>query len=215
MSSLALKIEEIMKSNKGKIYSINDFYELGTKNTVKSILYRMNEEKKITRLIDGLYVMPEYSEILQEASYPDITEIVDKIAEKFVWKISPTGDLALNYTGLSTQVPNEYIYISNGPYREYIIKGKKIIFKHTTNRNICIYSKQFSILIQAIKAIGEKKLTNNEISKLAKYSKNISDEIKKYSYNLPFWIKKVLDKIEELNCEEDIRNQWKRIEFDY
>lgn len=207
MSSLALKIEEIMKSNKGKIYSINDFYELGTKNTVKSILYRMNEEKKITRLIDGLYVMPEYSEILQEASYPDITEIVDKIAEKFVWKISPTGDLALNYTGLSTQVPNEYIYISNGPYREYIIKGKKIIFKHTTNRNICIYSKQFSILIQAIKAIGEKKLTNNEISKLAKYSKNISDEIKKYSYNLPFWIKKVLDKIEELNCEEDIRNQ--------
>ena len=61
----------------------------------------------------------------------------------------------------------------------------------------------------------KKKLTNNEISKLAKYSKNISDEIKKYSYNLPFWIKKVLDKIEELNCEEDIRNQWKRIEFDY
>ena len=207
MSSLALKIEDIMKSNKGKIYSINDFYELGTKNTIKSILYRMNEEKKITRLIDGLYVMLEYSEILQEVSYPDTTEIVDKIAEKFVWKISPTGDLALNYTGLSTQVPNEYIYISNGPYREYIIKGKKIIFKHTTNRNIDIYSKQFSILIQAIKAIGEKKLANNEISKLAKYSKNISDEIKKYSYNLPFWIKKVLDKIEELNCEEDIRNQ--------
>ena len=207
MSSLALKIEDIMKNNKGKIYSINDFYDLGTKNTIKSILYRMNEEKKITRLIDGLYVMPEYSEILQEVSYPDTTEIVDKIAEKFVWKISPTGDLALNYTGLSTQVPNEYIYISNGPYREYIIKGKKIIFKHTTNRNIDFYSKQFSILIQAIKAIGEINLTNNEISKLAKYSKNISDEIKKYSYNLPFWIKKVLDKIEELNDEKDIRNQ--------
>lgn len=207
MNSLALKIEDIMKSNKGKIYSINDFYELGTKNTIKSILYRMNEEKKITRLIDGLYVMPEYSEILQEVSYPDTTEIVDKIAEKFVWKISPTGDLALNYTGLSTQVPNEYIYISNGPYREYIIKEKKIIFKHTANRNIDFYSKQFSILIQAIKAIGEINLTNNEISKLAKYSKNISDEIKKYSYNLPFWIKKVLDKIEELNDEKDIRNQ--------
>ena len=69
MSSLVLKIENIMKNNKGKIYSINDFYDLGTKNTIKSILYRMNEEKKITRLIDGLYVMPEYSEILQEASF--------------------------------------------------------------------------------------------------------------------------------------------------
>ena len=46
MSSLALKIEDIMKSNKGKIYSINDFYDLGTKNTIKSILYRMNEEKR-------------------------------------------------------------------------------------------------------------------------------------------------------------------------
>lgn len=53
-------------------------------------------EKKLTRIIDGLYVMPEYSEILQQTSYSDMTEIVDKIAEKFTWKISPIGDLTLN-----------------------------------------------------------------------------------------------------------------------
>ena len=90
--------------------------------------------------MDGLYIKPKYSEILKEHSYPDASEVAEKLAEKFSWTISPLGDTALNYTGLFTQVPNDYIYISDGPYREYSYRDKKISFKNTTNRNISIYS---------------------------------------------------------------------------
>ncbi len=45
-----------------EIFSINNFYNLG-KNTIKSVLYRLNEENQITRLIDGLYIKAKYSEI--------------------------------------------------------------------------------------------------------------------------------------------------------
>lgn len=129
-------IEKIMEDNPGKIFSINDFYDIATKNTVKSILYRLNEEAKIVRLLDGLYTKPKYSEILKEYSYPTVEEVAQKIADKFDWTVSPTKEIALNYVGLSTQIPNEYIYISDGAYREYIYRDKKIIFKHTSNRNI-------------------------------------------------------------------------------
>lgn len=206
MESINKKIEDIMTSNTGEIFSINDFYGLGTKNTIKSVLYRLNEEDKITRLIDGLYTKPKYSEILKEYSYPDANALAEKIADKFSWTISPTGDTALNYTGLSTQVPNGYIYISDGPYRQYDYRNKKILFKHTSNRNITSYSKELSILVQAIRALGKDGIGEEELKKLAVFAQNIKEDLKRDTLKLPFWIQEILEKIQEINNEKAIRN---------
>lgn len=201
LDSITNRIGTIMSENQGKIFSINDFYDLGTKNTIKSILYRLNEENVIARLLDGLYTKPKYSKILNEYSYPDASAVAEKIADKFSWTIAPTGDTALNYTGLSTQVPNEYIYILDGAYREYLYRDKKIIFKHTTNRNIKSYSKELSILIQAIKAIGKDNISEDDIKKLAVFAKEIEEDLIKDTLKLPFWIKEVLNKIQDINHE--------------
>ncbi len=201
MLSIASQIENIMTENQGKIFSINDFYYLGTKNTVKSVLYRLSAENRITRLIDGLYIKLKYSVILKEYSYPDASEVAEKLADKFSWTIAPTGDAALNYTGLSTQIPNQYVYISDGAYREYVYRGKKIIFKHTTNRNITLYSKELSIIIQAIKALGKDKIIDNDIKKLAQFSKINKANLREDILKLPVWIQEVLKKIQEINHE--------------
>ncbi len=198
MSSLIHKVENIMSEDVGKIFSINDFYNLGTKNTIKSILYRLNEEGHIARLIDGLYVKPKYSKILKEYSYPDAADVAEKIAEKFSWTIAPIGDIALNYTGVSTQVPNEYIYVSDGEYREYLYRGRKIIFRHTSNRNITSYSRGFAILIQAIRALGKDNIREEHIKRFALFSKTIKEDLRKDAAKLPFWIQEVLSKIQEV-----------------
>ena len=201
MNSITKQIENIMSENQGKIFSINDFYNIGTKNTIKSVLYRLNEENKIKRLMDGLYIKPKYSNILKEYSYPDASEVAQKLADKFSWTIAPAGDTALNYTGLSTQVPNEYIYISDGAYREYLYRNKKIIFKHTANRNITSYSKELAILIQAVKALGKDNISEEHIKKLEVFAKNIEEDLKEDTLKLPFWIQEVLEKIQEINYE--------------
>ena len=201
MNSITKQIENIMSENQGKIFSINDFYNIGTKNTIKSVLYRLNEENKIKRLMDGLYIKPKYSNILKEYSYPDASEVSQKLADKFSWTIAPAGDTALNYTGLSTQVPNEYIYISDGAYREYLYRNKKIIFKHTTNRNITSYSKELAILIQAVKALGKDNISEEHIKKLEAFAKNIEEDLKEDTLKLPFWIQEVLAKIQEIKHE--------------
>lgn len=155
------------------------------------------KKNHITRLLDGLYIKPKYSKVLKEYSYPDANEVAEKIADKFSWTIAPTGDTALNYTGLSTQVPNEYKYISDGAYREYLYRDKKLVFKHTTNRNISAYSKKLSIIIQAIKALGKDNISEENIKKLAIYSKGVKEDLKKDTLKLPFWIREVLEKIED------------------
>ncbi len=198
MNLITSQIENIMSENQGKIFSINDFYELGTKNTTKSVLYRLNKEGKVVRLLDGLYTKPKYSKILKEYSYPDINAVAKKIADKFSWTIVPAEDMALNYVGISTQVPNEHIYISDGDYREYLYRNKKIIFKHTTNRDITSYLRELSILIQAIKAFGKDKIGEKDIKRLAFYAERIKEDLKKDTLKLPFWIQEVLEKIQEV-----------------
>ncbi|SUP41023.1 DUF6088 family protein [Veillonella criceti] len=196
METLNSIITNKITSNQGKIFSIHDFYDLGKKNTVKSILYRLYEENKIVRLVDGLYTAPKYSNILKEVSYPTATEVAYKIADKFSWTITPTGELALNITGLSTQVPNEYIFVSDGPYREYMYRNKKIIFKHTTNRNITNFSYELAILIQAIRALGKENINDSNLKKLSDFRKIVKEDFNKSILKLPFWIQEVLKKIE-------------------
>lgn len=197
MANLTRQIESIMANNPGKIFSINDFYDLGTKNTIKSILRRLSAEGRIARVIDGLYAKPKYSEVLKEHSYPDVNSVAEKIADKFSWRIVPTGDAALNYAGLSTQVPNENIFVSDGEYREYVYRGKKIIFKHATNRTITPYSRKLSILIQAIKALGKDNIDEEAINRLSIFSKDIQNELDGDIGRLPFWIQEALSKIKE------------------
>lgn len=202
MKKVTERIEEIMNENPGEIYSINDFYYLATKNTVKSVLYRLEKEGKISRLIDGLYTKPKYSEILKEYSYPSVDSLAEKIADKYDWNISATGDLALNYVGISTQIPNEYIYISDGPYRSYEYRNKRISFKHTSNRNITSYSRELSILIQAIKALGKDNISKSNLEILADFSKNIEEDLVKDTLRLPFWIQEVFREIEVIKHEK-------------
>ena len=51
---------------------------------------KIMSENQITRLIDGLYIKPKYSEILKKYSYPDASEVSEKLADKFPWTIAPT-----------------------------------------------------------------------------------------------------------------------------
>lgn len=186
----------IKQQQNGTIFSINDFYHLGNVNTIKSILFRLESDGKITRLIDGLYTIPKFSELLQEKSYPSVDQVANKLADKFSWTICPSENHALNLIGLSTQVPNKYVFVSDGPYRTYEYRGREIIFKHTSNRFITEYSRNYSLMIQAIKALGKDNIHENDIKRMATFSKQYNDDdIIDKGKKLPAWIQEVLKKI--------------------
>ena len=199
-------ITEIMKQfelNEGKIYSINDFYYLGTKNTIKATLLRLEKKDKIHKIFDGLYVNPYYSELIKEYSYPTPDEVARKIADKFSWKICEGSDKALNLLGLSTQVPNKYIYISDGPYRKYDYRGREIVFKHTNIDGLFNYSREFALMVVAIRAIGKSKFTDVHLYKLSRYAKDyIKENFDENTIKLPSWVKKVIAEIKDSNEEQ-------------
>lgn len=158
----------IMEASSGTVFITADFLDIADTPVVNKALSRLTEDGKLRRIIRGLYDRPRYSELLQEYSAPKMESVAKAIARNFRWTIVPCGDTALNQLGLSTQVPAVWLYVSDGPYREYRIDASTLKFKHTSNKDITGISYKSALVIQALKALGEDGVTNTDIKKLKK-----------------------------------------------
>lgn len=158
----------MLSANDGNVFITADFLDIADTQTVNKALSRLTKDKKIRRILRGVYDNPRYSKLLQEYTAPKMEAVATAIARNFGWTIVPCGDTALNMLGLSTQVPAVWLYVSDGPYREYQIDTRMLKFKHTSNKDITGISYKSALVIQALKALGEANVTGTDIKKLKK-----------------------------------------------
>lgn len=159
--------ERIRNLPKGTVFVTSDFTDLASLDTANKALLRLEEAGLIRRVLFGVYEYPDYNEFLGEYVEPSPDIVARALARKYGWTIVPCGDTALNMLGLSTQVPASWLYVSDGPYKEYAYGNTTIKFKHTTNRVISKNSYKTSLVIQALKALGKENITDEIISKIA------------------------------------------------
>lgn len=202
MSTSIHQMWEYMSREKGpKIFSINDFFGIANPNTIRANLMRLSNEGKIVKLMDGFYAIPEYSQLLKMDVYPNAQDFAKKIADKFGWTIVPTDEAALNALGFSTQIPNQIIFASNGPYRKYDYNGTEIIFKNTSLKYITNMSINTALMVQAMKVIGKDSFREKEMNILKKfYSKNMNKNIMNEISNIPVWMQsKIIEMLGSYN----------------
>mgnify|MGYP006889642671 FL=1 len=170
----------IYESETGTVFVTSDFADITDNKKSSVCLMRLTEEKLLRRIMRGVYDKPEYNRFLQEYLEPAPDKVANAIARNYGWTIVPCGDTALNLLGLSTQVPAIWLYVSDGPYKEYSFNNTSIKFKHTANKGISKLSYKTSLVIQALKALGKENIDNNVIVKL---SKALTDDEKKKMLN--------------------------------
>lgn len=198
--SLNHRILSKIRTKNYKAFTAKDFIELGNIKTINKNLERMEKSRTIRRIISGVYDIPKYSSVLEEFTAPSIRDVAYALARAFNWKICPSGTSALNYLGLSTQVPAQHIYVSSGPYKKYHIGNRELVFKHTNNRMMFDSSKDTSILIQAIKEIGKGNINIKQKDKIREYLEENSNIMltREESRNAPAWIYEEIKKIFEV-----------------
>lgn len=180
----------------GYSFTATDFLDIADIDPVNKALSRLVESGKIRRIIKGVYDKPVYSTFLQEYSAPSIESVSASLARKFNWTIAPTGETALNYLHMSTQVSNSWCYISDGPYREYSIGPFTLEFKHCANKEITGRSRMTIVAIQAIKAIGKDKIQQEDISRLAEALKDADkNKILEEARTATSWVYKILKEV--------------------
>jgi hypothetical protein len=150
----------------GRAFSPCDFLDLGGRPSVDSALHRLEKRGEIRRVIRGIYDYPRYSKLLDQHLSPDIDQVARALARKFRWRIQPSGATALNFLGLSTQVPARAVYLSDGPDRGYQVGNRTLAFEHTALKESGVKLKQSALIVQALKSLGQEQITPEVIAKI-------------------------------------------------
>jgi hypothetical protein len=187
------KIFESLKSRKkGIVIFISDFLDYGNSESVKKALLRLNEKETIVRLAHGIYLYPKVDKELG-VLFPSTEDIALAIARRDKVRIIPTGVQALNKLGLSTQVPMKVVYLTDGGTRNIKVGKRTISFRNTSPKNLFMKGEISSLVIQALKTIGNSKLDDSTLLKIQDILKQEKKEnIVNDAKLAPEWINKIL-----------------------
>lgn len=189
-------ISRIYGRGRGWAFSPKDFLGSFSRGEISVALAALTKESKIRRVITGIYDYPAYSDILKEDVSPDIYSVAKALARKNDWTIYPDGNTALNYLGLSTQVVSQAIYLSDGPNKKYKVGSTILEFRSSKIAEAKLHRESSTLVVQAIKAIGEKSITRAFLEDMAsKYSKEEWQKIKHDCTKVTGWIYNNIEKI--------------------
>jgi len=199
MQSVEYKIERKVKNSKrGKIFFQDDFATLGSPGAIRLALSRIQKKGLLVRVAHGIYSYPKINTIEWiEDKYilPTIDDIAHAIAKRDKIRIVPTASYALNVLGLSTQIPMNVVYITDGAARRIKVgNGRGILFKHTSNaRSLAYKSRYLMLIVSALHEIGKGNITPEQLEKIKKHFSNITQkEFESDIKLMPLWIRKFL-----------------------
>lgn len=195
MQSVEKQIEKSIKSKpKGALILPDDYLSYGSSDAIRKALDRLENKQVIVRVAQGIYVRPKISKLIG-VLVPSAEEVAEAIAKRDRIRTVPTGSYALNALGLSTQVPMNIVLLTDGSPREIRVGKRKIKFKKTTPKNLLAKGKISRLVIQALKEIGNGKVTAEEENKIIDLLKKEEEKDLKHDIALaPVWVQKIMIK---------------------
>lgn len=175
---------------RGWCFTAKNFLDLSPIG-VRKALSRLENEKVIRRLTQGLYEYPRQHPDLGILP-PQIDEIAKAIAEKNGIKIQPAGAYAANLVGLSEQVPAKAIFLTSGPSKKLKIGKLEIIFRTAREKSLHA-SGNVGLVVQALRNLGKGHIDVTAKNRVQRFLKGTGS--KELSNNLkyaPQWVRDVV-----------------------
>lgn len=170
MSESVIKqvLKKISNRKSGWCFSRNDFARIESPEIIDVMLSRLAAQEKIRRLGHGLYDNPRKGTLIKERLPPDLDQAAHAIARKFGWRIQPNSETALNILGLSSQVPGKWVYLSDGPTKEFEIGDNQLRFKNTSLKLAGIKHEPTALTVIALKALGKERVDDGILDQIRK-----------------------------------------------
>ena len=197
---MAQSIENIIlgsvrKRGRGTVFFPSEFSRAGEKSAVLKALERMTAEGIIIRVARGIYCYPKVdNELGLGVLSPTYEEIAQAIAKRDKARIVPAGVYAMNRLGLSTQVPMNVVYLTDGSPRKVLINGNRgILFKHVSPRNLAFQNRLALLINSALREIGQENVTDEDKNKIKSLVANEPKAIILQDIKLmPDWIASII-----------------------
>ena len=201
MQTIESKIyDKVRKCGRGTLFSSSDFPSFGDPKSVLKALERMVASGKIIRVARGIYCYPKIDKVLGLGVIcPSFEDVAQYIAKRDRARIVPTGSYALNVLGLSTQVPANVVYLTDGmPRKVKLLSGRGITFVKTAPRNLAFTNRLAMLLTFALKEIGEGNVAEEQKRHILGLLKNEDRAAIERDYPLmPAWVQVLIMKLYE------------------
>jgi hypothetical protein len=148
----------------GEPFSSTQLLPLGTRAAVDQCLSRLVKAGAITRVSRGVYIKPKLNRYVGAVA-PETVEVVKA-------KLSPNetvqvhGAEAARQMQLSTQVPTQPVFYTQGSNREFRVGGLKVKLKHVSPRKLVLGARPAGVAFSALWYVGKKNVNHSVIAKV-------------------------------------------------
>jgi len=197
MMNLNIEIQvltKIKKAKGGTLFFVENFLRFGNAKAIAKALERLVHKGEITRVARGVYARLEVDPVIGPV-LPSMESIAKAIAKRDKARIIPTGVMAMYLLGLSTQIPMNIVYLTDGVARKVKVRNGSVVFKRSAPKNLSAIGKISSLAIQALKAIGKDNLT--AMQKELVIQQLLKEEETRLIHDIPLapeWIREIIRK---------------------
>ncbi len=157
----------IRRMKPGTVFTPRDLATVGSRTAVASALSRQLKAGALKQPARGLYQVPVTHPLLGEL-HASPEQIAKALAGKNHLKLQPSGAYAANLLGLSDQVPQRIVYLTDGTPRQVRIGKQYIVLRRTTPKNMATANRISGLVIQAMRYLGQRHVNRAVIEKLHK-----------------------------------------------
>ena len=161
-------IKHVSRLGRGSIVFPSSFVSLGENKSVLKALERLATKGTLIRVARGIYCYPKEDKVLGlGVVYPSYDEIAQSIAKRDKARIAPAGAYAMNVLGLTTQVPMNLVFLTDGSPRSIaLFNGHKIVYKHTVPKKLSFQHQIAQLITAALQEIGREHITEEHKQQL-------------------------------------------------
>ena len=193
-------LNSLMKRGRGVVFSTEEYAHYGNPDAVQKALSRMARKGVLLRVCHGIYCYPKIDkELGLGLLFPSYEDIAQVIAKRDKVRIFPAGALAQNMLGLSTQVPMNVVYLTDGSNRKVNVKnGRGILFRHVSPKKLAFNDKLAMLITTALRDLGSNNVTDEHKKQLKTVLEQHPEPFSTHDMKLmPLWIRNLIKELYE------------------
>lgn len=188
-------ISRIKRRKPGWVFTPKDFLDVGSRAAIDQVLSRLVKQGMVRRLDRGVYDYPKQHPKLGTLS-PDYDDLARALAGGDL--VFPSGAVAANTLGLSTQVPAKSFYVTNSTVRSRCIVGQTIKLKRARVALLDNVHDKTNFVLQALSYLGKTNMDDQIIQRCVRVlSDSDMKDLNKAMQHIPGWMVDTLHKIQQ------------------
>ncbi|MGE3109336.1 MAG: DUF6088 family protein [Phycisphaerales bacterium] len=156
----------IQSLGRGAVFTPKDFLDLASRDATDQALSRLVRSGSVQRVGRGLYYYPRSNAALGIDTPPDLDDIASALGRQTGSRVAPSGAVAANRLGLSTQVAAVPVYLSDGRSRKVRVGRYIIQLRHVSPKRLPKGSTTSALVFQALQFVGKDNVDDRVVQTL-------------------------------------------------